>query len=195
MADSSSQSLNDRISKYIEENGGQRVILAILALVIIQGFFVFDWVVTKTNEREVDLLVVRSDVERMEALSQLDGLDVALQSFEQRLGSYRQRVFKADTAGLAAAQIRTTLQTSIEAAELQNAQMTVNIEDEDEAKIVKFVIDLDARESERGDFAFFLANLAQHSEVFFVSRVDYRARNRTLRMRLECGAEIGQETA
>ena len=181
----------DRVRTYIEENGGQRLLVGLGLLLLILVLFVFDWVAQKTNDREIELLVLKTDVARMQSLSEATGLDGVLLEFEERLTGFEERAFAADTAGLAAAQIRTVLQLSIEKASLERPQMTVNIEDSESTDVVKFLIELTARESEPGDFAIFLADLASHAQTFFVANLEYSARNRRISVTLEAGAKVG----
>lgn len=193
MAERVQLAFGERVADYIAKNGGPRVVLGLFAIILVQFLLVLNWAAAKTAEREVVFLALKADVERMQVLSEREGIEDIRTTVEERLATYRARTFKANTAGLAAAQIRTALQSSVDAASLERVQMTVNIEDDEIDDVVVFMIDINARENENGDFSIFIADLARHAEMFGISFIDYSIRARQLNLTLETVAEIVED--
>lgn len=191
MTDSQSMPLRKQAEDFIAKNGGIRLVIAGILLAGIQVMLLIDWASERTLEREVDLLVAKTEVERMKALTRVDGLDDIKLGYEDELATYRSRVYRADTAGLAASQIRAVLQEASDRAGLERAQIVVNTEDGTAASLTTFLVEISAREALPGAFALFLGDLKSRPEAVYVASLDYNSRTRTVQMRLTYVAEIG----
>jgi hypothetical protein len=186
-------SLLDRARAYIEANGGNRLLLAIGLLGSVQLIYLLGLVGSWTENREIALLTLRTEVEAMEALVNQDDLSDTVTQARQTLAGAEARLHAAPTAGLVSADIQAFLRSAGDRTGMSNLQLAVNVEDTTRADLARFTIDLTGVETTPGAFAAFLAEVRAGKAAFAVKDFVWDARMLRVRAKLETLALIAEE--
>lgn len=189
----SKPSVVDRARAYIDANGGNRLVLAVALLGAVQAAYLVGSIGSWTENREIALIALKTDVAAMEALINQDDLSDAVVQAREVLAQEEARLHSAATAGLVSADIQAFLRSAGERAGMSNLQLSVNVEDTARADLARFTIDLTGTETSPGAFAAFLAELSAGKAAFSIKDFVWDARMQRVRARLETLGLISEE--
>lgn len=183
------------VSAYIDNNGGPRLLWGIGLIVLLQVAFLFNWIGKVTQEREIALATIESEVKINRALANDDEIADRLKTASQTVQSFRERLYEAATTGLMSADIEAFLRQSADEVGLDRVQISLNFEKTDNKEIVRFVADITAQEKEGGSFPLFLSKILSADEAYYVSSMSWNKRVKRLNLKVECvGRLVEAET-
>ncbi len=172
--------------QYVERNGGTRVLVGLALIFGLQLIFGLSWIGGVTEEREIELASLKTEVTTNRALAGDDTITERLSLSSKSVESFRKRVYEGPTIGLVSAEIESFLQKAAEDSNLDRVQISLNYEKTERDSIVRFVIDVSAQEKEKGVFPTFLSKVLTDEKAFHVSSMSWSGRVKRLKLTLVC---------